>query len=80
MRAIRVRGVVEDAFEYALEEANGAPSYPIQTAFVQRGDVVSTRTKHGSALGVYLGGVAAFPGPKGITFLPLKDCLRGWRI
>lgn len=54
------------------------PEVPLKRA--HRGDVVSFDGDHGTALGVCLGSVVAFPGPDGVAFVPLKQCRRAWRI
>ena len=69
-----VEGAMERAAElFGMEECK-------TPAFAQRGFVVHYDTPQGPALGVCLGHVHAFAGPKGITFLPFKTIRRAWRV
>lgn len=52
----------------------------ISVTYAQRGDVVTTETRHGPALGVFLGNCGAFAGPHGVQFLPTSNLTRAWRI
>lgn len=77
MRAIKPHGGVYGAFE------NAASAYGIEqrpAAYAQRGDVVTTETEHGPALGICLSDCAVFVGVTGLTFLPMSECRNTWRI
>ncbi len=57
----------------------------IATNLAQRGDIVTCLKKSNqlgrSAAGICLGGIAAFPAPRGWVFLPLTACHRqAWRV
>jgi hypothetical protein len=45
-----------------------------------RGDLVIFDNAGKPAVGVCIGGSAAFPGKDGLVFHPLKDCRRAWRV
>ena len=72
MRYGKVRGIEELALRTL-----GAP---IEPAFARRGDVVLVDTDLGPALGVVTAAGAAFPGPDGLTFLPITEALKAWRV
>ena len=56
----------------------GQPIDPLQA---QRGDVVMARMPAGLALGIVVDERAAFRAvPRGLTFAPLADCRRAWRV
>ncbi len=50
---------------------------PVQA---RRGDVATTATQQGEALGVVIGAHVAHAGPDGLVFTPLAQCRRAWRI
>lgn len=52
----------------------------VHVAYANRGDLVTTETKHGPAFGVFLGHCGAFAGPDGITFVPCEQLTQAWRI
>jgi hypothetical protein len=53
---------------------------PVTIAQAGRGDLVLAERDNGPALGVCLGGVAAFAGPDGLAFLKMTECRQAWRI
>lgn len=54
---------------------------PIPALQARRGDVVLREDPAlGPALGICLGARAAFPGPSGLVFRPVKECRQAWRI
>jgi len=59
-------------------EARGWQACPV--AFARRGDIATTKTDHGEALGVVIGALVAHPGLDGLSFVPLAQCRRAWRI
>lgn len=56
----------------------GWPEVP--PARARRGDVATTTTPQGEALGVVIGAQVAHAGPNGLVFTPLANCRRAWRI
>lgn len=53
---------------------------PVKPAYARRGDVATTMTEQGEALGVVVGTHIAHAGPDGLAFAPLSLCRRAWRI
>jgi len=60
--------------------ATGTLGYPVRAIDCVDGDVVIADVGSGIALGFVFGGNGLFKGKKKILKLPLKKCLRGWRI
>lgn len=54
------------------------PEVPVLYAL--RGDIAMIMTPEGPALGVVAGKVIAHAGPNGVTYRPLTDGKRAWRI
>jgi hypothetical protein len=70
-----------------LEQLGGVAAIParcglaeINVKLAQRGDVVSAPFPAGDALGVCLGQDSAFPGERGLLFIPTLECQRAWRV
>jgi hypothetical protein len=79
-RLVRKHGGVE-AIAAKVCAAWGWPE--LATArLAQRGDVVLMDINDGMkcALGLVVGGEAAFPGPEGLLMYPLRECRRAWAI
>lgn len=82
-RLVRKHGGV-GAIAAKVCKALGYPEVPV--ALAQRGDVV-TIDKVGEdlpgmrlALGICIGGEAAFPGKNGLVFHPINHCRRAWAV
>jgi hypothetical protein len=56
----------------------GWPQIPPASA--RRGDLATTATPEGPALGVVIGTTIAHPGPAGLVFSPLAAATCAWRI
>lgn len=52
----------------------------INVAMAQRGDVVTTETEYGIALGVCNGLLSAFVSPSGLVWYETLECLNAWRV
>jgi hypothetical protein len=79
MRLVRKHGGVE---AIAAKQCCrlGFPELPA-VALARRGDVVLIDTPNaGPAMGICLGAQAAFAGPHELTFVPLGECRRAWRV
>ena len=76
-RAVEAAGEV-DAIAAEQLEAAGFPEIPL--IYARRGDVVTTDTRHGPAMGVFLGHAGAFAGTEGVDFVKTADLRRAWRI
>ena len=77
VRKIKAAGGADTAFAVA---ASGNGWEEVAPSLAQRGDIMSTQTKHGAALGVCIGKAAAFMQKNGPGFVPLATCSRAWRI
>lgn len=56
----------------------GAEIEPLKA---QRGDLLLwVQSERGETLGVCVGAQGAFAGPKGLVFIPVKDCVTAWRV
>lgn len=83
-RLVRKHGGVE-AIAAQVCAAHGWPEL-LTPSLAQRGDVVGTRQLNEKLagfdmeLGICIGADAAFTGLEGLVFLPLKDCVRAWRV
>lgn len=53
---------------------------PVPPAQLQRGDLAEWDEPDGPHLGVVTGVQVAGFGPKGIYFVPLLECIHGWRV
>lgn len=53
---------------------------PVTIGYARRGDLVLAERDNGPALGVCLGGVAAFAGPEGLAFVNTSECRLAWHI
>lgn len=61
--------------------ATGTLGYPVRAADLWDGDVALAHFNGiGDALGFVFNGRAYFKGPKKVMQMPVKKCLRGWRI
>jgi hypothetical protein len=84
-RLVRKHGGVEAIASRICGEL-GFVEVPVRLA--QRGDVVAISGEAlgdnvpymGVALGLCVGGTAAFTGSAGLVFHPLKNCRRAWRV
>jgi hypothetical protein len=76
-RAVEAAGEV-DAIAAEQLAAAGFPEIPL--IYARRGDVVTTHTRHGPAMGVLLGHCAAFAGTECLEFIPTTQLLRAWKI
>ena len=76
-RAIKAAGEV-DAIAAEQLAAAGFPEIPVM--YAHRGDVVTTLTRYGPAMGVHLGHCGAFCGTEGLEFIPATQLLRAWKI
>ena len=70
-----------------VETVTAALGGPIAPALARRGDVVLFRSIPPDAppggieaLAVCLGEVAASPGPRGMTYVPMSEWLNAWRV
>lgn len=53
---------------------------PLPPKMAQRGDLVMFAAEDGPALGVVLGAQAAAAGPVGLTWIPMAQWRRAWRV
>lgn len=53
---------------------------PVMAPEAKRGDLLLACRETGMAIGVCVGRLGAFAGPKGLSFLPLKECDQAWHI
>lgn len=74
---IHQRGETDAIAAGRLEEIGGLEVPVVQA---RRGDIVTTDTRHGPAMGVFLGNAGAFAGPEGVEFVKTADLRRAWRV
>lgn len=66
------------SFEDAFDKLAGAR---IPALKARRGDLVAVQTLDGDKhLGVVTGAEAAFLAPEGLRWVPVRECLCGWRV
>jgi len=64
----------------AAQELEHVGATEVALALARRGDIVTTDTRHGPAMGVWLGHCAAFAGPEGVEFIRADQIRRAWRV
>lgn len=64
----------------AAQELERIGASEVAVALARRGDIVTTETRHGPAMGVWLGHCAAFAGPEGVQFIRAEEIRRAWRV
>ena len=61
-----------------LVEASGLPEHALMLS--QRGDLILAHMDGEETLGVCVGASVAFAAGAGLTFYPLSECSRSWRV